>query len=225
MPGLQYSFDAGRSCSPGRWALQGHMNIFKSTGWSWILRAVAVGAALGITVPASAQGLPKEPGPARTAKMFDLICLSKLPDIKSIAALATSNKFDKLEGKALARYRPQAPVDQLHGWRFTDFGATYTLLVTSGQPDAQFKAQMPAYANSVNYACSLILPNKFAKAAVLAAFGKIVGRKHDDAWDQGRMQVHAWKATTDKFFIQAFHYAGKTRPNSSLLSATMFVKK
>jgi len=201
------------------------MDTKKSTGWSWILRAVAVGAALTTTSPTLAEGLPKKPGPARTAKMFDLLCLSKLPDIKAIAGLAAANKFAKLEGKALAAYRPQAPIDQLHGWRFTDFGATYTLLVTSGKPDAQFKAQMPAYANSVNYACSLILPNKFAKAAVLAALGKIVGRKHDDVWDQGRMQVHAWKATTDKFFIQAFHYAGKARPNSSLLSASIFVKK
>ena len=201
------------------------MNRCKSTRWSLVLRAVAFGAALAIVSPAMAEGLPAKPGPARTAKMFDLLCLGKLPDIKAIASLAVANKFAKLQGKALAAYRPQAPVDQLHGWRFTDFGAKYTLLVTSGKPDAQFKAEMPAYANSVNYACSLILPNKFAKAAVLAALGKIVGRKHDDAWDQGRMQVHAWKATTDKFFIQAFHYAGKALPNSSLLSASIFVKK
>jgi len=201
------------------------MKTDKTTGRSSILRAVAVGAALVITTPVFAEGLPAKPGPARTARMFDLLCLSKLPDIKAIAGLATANKFTKLQGKALAAYRPQAPVDQLHGWQFKDFGATYTLLVTSGKPDARFKAEMPAYANSVNYACSLILPNKFAKAAVLAALGKIIGRKRDDTWEQGPMLVHAWKATTDKFFIQAFHYAGKKRPNSSLISATMFVKQ
>jgi len=201
------------------------MNTRKSTGWSSILGAVAVGAALTIASPAYSQGLPAKPGPARTAKMFDLICLSKLPDIKAIASLAASNKFAKLEGNALAPYRPQASVDELHGWRFTDFGATYTLLVTRAKPDAQFKAQMPAYANSVNYACSLILPDRFAKVAVLAALGKIIGRQRDETWEQGPMQVHSWKATTDKFFIQAFHYAGKARPNSSLLSATIFVKQ
>lgn len=196
-----------------------------TAGWSSILGAVAVGAALAIASPASAQGLPAKPGPARTAKLFDVICLSKLPDIKAIASLAASNKFAKLEGKALAPYRPQAPVDELHGWRFTDFGSTYTLVVTRAKPDAQFKAQMPAYAKSINYACSLVLPDRFAKAGVLAALGQIIGRKRDEAWDQGPMQVHSWKATTEKFFIQAFHYAGKARPNSSLLSATIFVKQ
>jgi hypothetical protein len=203
------------------------MTTYKSnpTKRSWILRVVAVGAALAITSPVLAQGLPAKPGPARTAKMFDLICLSKLPDIKAIAALATANKFAKLEGKALAPYKPQAPVDELHGWRFTDFGATFTLLVTRSKPDAQFKAAMPAFANSVNYACSLILPNRFDKAAVIAALGQIIGRKRDETWDQGAMKVHAWKATTKRAFIQAFHYAGKARPNSSLLSATIFVKQ
>jgi hypothetical protein len=189
------------------------------------IAGAAAAAILLMSGPVLAEGLPAKPGPERTAKMFDLLCLSKLPDIKAIAGLATANKFAKLQGKALAAYRPQAPVDQLHGWRFKDFGATYTLLVTSGKPDARFKAEMPAYANSINYACSLILPNKFAKAAVLAALGKIIGRKRDDTWEQGPMQVHAWKATTDKFFIQAFHYAGKARPNSSLISATIFVKQ
>jgi hypothetical protein len=195
------------------------------TKGSRIAGVVAVGAALAIASPALAQGLPAEPGPARTAKIFDLVCLSKLPDIKAIAALATANKFAKLEGRSLAPYRPQVAVDELHGWRFTDFGATFTLLVTRSKPDAQFKAQMPAFANSVNYACSLILPDRFEKAAVLAALEKIIGRQRDETWDQGPMQVHSWKATTKTAFIQAFHYAGKARPNSSLLSATIFVKQ
>ena len=200
------------------------MDTCKSTERSWILRAVAVGAALVITSPVLAQGLPAKPGPARTAKMFDVLCLSKLPDIKVIAALATANKFTKLGKGGLAPYRPSVPADEMHGWQFADFGAKYTLIVTRSKPDAQFKAQMPAFANSVNYACSLILPNRFAKAAVIDALGKIIGRKRDETWDQGPMRVHAWKATTQKLFIQAYHYAGKARPNSSLISATIFVK-
>lgn len=201
------------------------MNTCKSTSWSLVLRAVAVGAALATTSPAMAQGLPAKPGPARTAKMFDLLCLSKLPNLKAIAGLATANKFARLEGKALAPYRPQTSVDELHGWRFKDFGATYTLVITRSKPDAQFKSDMPAFANSVSYACSLILPNRFEKAAVVAAMGKMIGRQRDEAWNQGPMQVHSWRATTKTFFIQALHYAGKSRPNSSLLAATMFVKK
>lgn len=157
--------------------------------------------------------------------MFDLLCLSKLPDIKAIAGLATTNKFTKLGERGLQPYRPQVPVDEMHGWRFKDFGAGFTLIVTRSKPDAQFKADMPAFANSISYACTLVLPNRFEKAAVLAALGKIIGRQRDETWDQGPMQVHSWKATTKKVFIQAFHYAGKARPNSSLLAATIFVKQ
>jgi len=190
-----------------------------------ITRLAVLIAIVAISGSASAQGLPAKPGPARTAKMFDLVCLSKLPDIKAIAALATANKFSKLSGQALRPYSPQVPVDELHGWRFTDFGATFTLLVTRSKPDKQMKATVPDFANSVNYACSLLLPNRFNKAAVLSALAKIIGRKGDETWEQGAMRVHAWKAQTKKLYIQAFHYAGKARANSSLLSASMFVKK
>jgi len=174
---------------------------------------------------AHAQGLPPKPGPARAAKMFDILCLSKLPNIQAIAALAAQNKFTSLSGAALKPYRPQVPVDAMRGWRFKDIGSTFTLLVTRSKPDAQFKAALPAYANSVNFACSLIFPNKFAKAGVLAALAKIIGRKRDEAWDQGPMRVHAWKAATKKAYIQALHYAGKARTNTSLISASIFVKQ
>lgn len=193
--------------------------------WILITRLAALIGMLALTTSAFAQGLPAKPGPARTAKMFDLVCLSKLPNIKAIAALATANKFAKLSGDALKRFQPQVPADEFHGWQFTDFGAKFTLLVTRSKPDKQMKAEIPDFANSVNYACSLLLPNRFDKNAVLAALAKIIGRKGDETWDQGAMRIHAWKAQTKKLYIQAFHYAGKARANSSLLSASMFVKK
>lgn len=192
-----------------------------------LMVASFLGAAGALTwlAPAQAQGLPPDAGPARTAKMFDLFCFSQLPDIEGIASVAKSGEFTELSGAELQKYQPQVPADKIHVWQFDDLGSTFTLISTKSKPDAEFKKTFPAFANSVNYACSLITPGKDAKAGVLKEMTALMERAPDESWDEARVQVDHWAGQTETLLVQVFQYSSRDGKISNLLSASAFVKE
>lgn len=169
--------------------------------------------------------MPSKPGPSRTVSMFRQLCFSKLPDIEAIAKMAAAESFAELSGDELKPYQPEVQPEEFRAWRFKDFEAVFTLMVTRTKPDDLFKKSVPEFAESTNYACSLITPGRDAKTEVLKHLTEVVGRKPDERWDQGPMKVEAWSGQTKKVLSQVFHYALAKSANTSLLSASTFVKK
>jgi hypothetical protein len=186
---------------------------------------LAVAFALMFIAPARAQGLPPNAGPARTVKMFDLFCFSQLPDIAGVASVAKAGGFTELSGAELQKYQPQVPADEIRVWRFGDHGSTFTLISTRSKPDAEFKKTFPAFANSVNFACSLITPGKDAKAGVLKEMAALMERAPDESWAEARVQVDSWAGQTETLLVQVFQYSSRDGKISNLLSASTFVKE
>ena len=181
--------------------------------------------ALTLAGPVTGQGLPKEPGPARTAKLFNFYCLSQLPAIEDVANAAGFGEFAELVGEELEKYQPEVPADELRAWRLRDFGSEFILTSARSKPDAEFKKEVPEFANSKSVACSLIVSSEDADEQLLKEMVSLVGREPDDAWDQGPLRVHAWTGKTDKILIIVHYYAPTKEGQNAILSATAFVKK
>ncbi len=181
--------------------------------------------ALALANPVSAQGLPKEPGPARTVKLFNFYCLSQLPAIEDVANAAGFGEYAELAGEELQKYQPEVPADELRAWRLRDFGSEFILTAARSKPDAQFKKDVPDFANSKSVACSLVISSKDADKQLLKEMVGLVGRKPDEAWDQAPLRVHAWTGKTDKLLIIVHYYAPTEAGQNAILSATAFVKK
>ncbi len=180
--------------------------------------------ALVLCGPVNGQELPKESGPARTVKMFDLFCLNLVPEISSIADAAAGN-FTELKGKKLEKYQPQVPAEELRAWRYEDFGAEFVLATTRSKPDDQFKKEVPDFAGATNFACSLIIPAKDPEEKVLKEMVELVGREPDEAWDQGPLRAHSWTGQTDSLLVHVYYYAPTSKGTTGVLSASTFVKK
>ncbi len=187
--------------------------------------AFAIAAVVVLANATHAQELPKEKGPARTVKMFDMFCLSQLPDLDGVARVAGFGEFAQITGKELERYQPEVPAKELHAWRFHDFEAEYVLTAAKSDPDAKFKKEVPKFSKSTNFACSLLIPAAESKEDLLAALVKLLGRKPDEGWDQGPMHVHAWSGQTDKLLSHVYYYAPSQKGPAGILSASTFVRK
>ena len=180
--------------------------------------------ALALADPVNAQGLPKEPGPARTVKLFNFYCLSQLPAIEDVANAAGFGEYAELAGEELQKYQPEVPADDLRAWRLRDFGSEFILTAARSKPDAQFKKDVPEFANSKSVACSFIISSKDADKQLLKEMVGLIGRKPDEAWDQAPLRVHAWTGKTDKLLIIVHYYAPMEEGQNAILSATAFVK-
>lgn len=186
--------------------------------------AVWAVVALALAGPVNGQGLPKEPGPARTVKMFDLFCLSLVPEISRIAEAAAAGNFTVLKGQRLEKYQPQVRAEELRAWRYEDFGSEFVLTTARSKPDAQFKKDVPEFADSKNFACSLIIPAKDPKGRILKEMASLLERDPDEAWDEGTMRVHVWTGQTDSLLIYVYYYAPTKKGPTGVLSASTFVK-
>jgi len=189
-------------------------------------RRLIVWAALALALSGAAIGeeLPKEPGPARTVKMFDLFCLSLVPEISKIADAAAAGNFTELKGNELEKYQPQVRADELRAWSYEDFGSEFVLTAARSKPDAQFKKDVPEFAESKNYVCSLIFSAKDPKEKVVKQMVGLMERDPDEAWDEGPTRVHAWVGQTDSLLIYVHYYAPAKKGPTGLLSASTFVK-
>ncbi len=192
------------------------MTIFKSI--------IAALAALAFVSPAIADVLPEKPGPERTVKMFDVFCMSLLPEISKTAGAAKAGNFNELKGKNLEKYQPEVRADELRAWTFNDFGTEFALTTTRSKPDALFKKNVPEFADSENAACSLIIPAKENKAKILEQMTALLTRKPDETWKQKPFRVHSWTGRTETLLIMVYYYAPTKKGQQGILSATTFVK-
>jgi len=181
-------------------------------------------AMLALASSANAQGLPKEKGPARTVKMFDVFCLRQLPDLDGITKAAGFGEFAQITGKELERYQPAVRAEKLYAWSFHDLGGKFVLTAAQSKPDAQFKKSVPAFANSTSVACSLLFPASDPRDTLFKELVALLGRGPDKSWDEGPIRVHAWSAHTDKLLSQVHYYAPAKGGPMGVLSATAFVK-
>jgi len=180
--------------------------------------------ALALSGSLDAQGVPKEKGPARIVSMFNIYCLSQLPDLDGVTQAAGFGEFAQITGEELRQYQPAVPAEALHAWRFHDLGAEYVLTAARTKPDETFKKQVPAFAKSTSVACSLLFPATDPGDAVLKQIVGLLGRPADETWDEGKMRVHAWSGQTNKMLSHVHYYAPAKDGPTAVLSATTFVK-
>ncbi|GAG10626.1 unnamed protein product, partial [marine sediment metagenome] len=154
-------------------------------------KKVAVGVYPGKPM-AIGEGLPKKPGPARTVKMFNLFCLSLVPEISKIEEAAVVRHFTELKGKALKEYQPLFRAKEMRAWSYEDFGSQFVLTTTRSEPAARFKEEVPEFADSRNFGCSLIFRTNDPKEKVLKEMVDSLGRDPEEVWTQRPRRVHAW---------------------------------
>jgi hypothetical protein len=186
--------------------------------------AFLLAGALALLNPLDAQALPKDKGPARTVGMFNIYCLSQLPDLDGVRKAAGFGEFAQITGEELRHYQPAVPAEELNAWRFHDSGGEYVLTAARAKPDESFKKQVPAFAKSTSVACSLLFPATDPGQAVLKQLVGLLGRPADKTWDEGKMRVHAWSGQTQKLLSRVHYYAPAKGGPTAVLSATTFVK-
>jgi len=181
-------------------------------------------AVLALAGPAAAQGAPRKE-PANASNMFNVFCLSHLPDLDGIATAAGFGEFAEMVGAELETYHPPVRADALRGWKFHDATDEYVLISSKSKPDDVFKKAVPAFAKSTNYGCSLLVPAKQqSNAELLAALSKLLGRAPDEEWEEGAMHVYSWSGQTDKLLSNVYFYAPPAGAPTAVLSANAFVK-
>lgn len=184
---------------------------------------VLLAAALAFAGPVSAQDATKKL-PSSVVNMFNVFCLSHLPDLDGIAKAAGFGEFAEMVGAELEPYHPEVRADTLRGWKFHDAEDEYILVSSKSKPDETFKKAVPAFADSTTYGCSLLIPAKGANPKVLSELSKLLGRAPDDDWDEGAMHVHSWSGQTDKLLTNVYFYAPPDGAPTAVLSANVFVK-
>jgi hypothetical protein len=184
----------------------------------------ALTAALLFAGAGRAQEMPQQPDPLRAVKMFNVFCLSQLPDLAGVAKAAGFGEFAQIAGKELDSYRPKAPVEDFHAWRFHDQGAEYVLTATRSKPDDGLKKQLPKLAKAeTQVACSLMFPAPEAKAPILAGLSKMLGRAPDETREEGPARLYVWNGKGDKA-LSRVDYSAPLKPGPrGILSASLFV--
>lgn len=182
-------------------------------------------AMLAMAAPAWAQGLPSESGPERTVKIFDLLCYDLLPDLGSVAEAAAAGQFTELQGEKLERYQPTVPAEELRAWSFDEAGSEFVLTTSRSKPDDAFKAEVPEFAGSTNFACSLFIGAKDPQEALLAEMETTLGREPDESWDQAPLRTHMWTGATDTMLVFVYYHAPLNGGPGGLLSANAFVNE
>lgn len=189
-----------------------------------LMQLSLLAASLALPSASSASELPAQAGPARTVAMFDIFCLSQLPDLQAIEKVAKAGNFRPLEGADLEKFQPQIKPEELKAWRYKDFNDDFVLTAARTLPDEQFKKDVPEFADSTNYACSLVIPAKDAKDALLAEMNKVMERNPDETWDQAPLKAHSWSGQTEKMLVFVYYYAPLDGDKGGLLSANVSVK-
>ena len=117
-----------------------------------------------------------------------------------------------------------APAKLLKAWKLEDFAVPYQVAVTQSDMDEQAKTDFPGFADAQSYSCSLILPAKAPRAELSAAMQKLMERKPDETFDQGRLTFDSWNGQNDKTFVIINHMGVKNGGPGGLLSVTLMLK-
>ena len=173
---------------------------------------------------ALAQELPKEKGVARTVKMFDMFCLTQLPDIEGIERFAGFGEFAQILGADLAPYASGMPEEKLLGWRFHDFGAELILIAARAKPDEAFKQKHPAFAKAKTVSCSLLIPNEASRDEVVAALTQRLAQAPDESLDDAGVKVSVWNKETAKAVSRVVYRVPAEKGRKAALSASLALK-
>ncbi|MEC9368541.1 MAG: hypothetical protein VX871_07590 [Pseudomonadota bacterium] len=184
----------------------------------------ALPLAWAMAIPAAADALPEKAGAERSVAMFNLFCLSRMPDIGDVARVAKAGEFTELQGDDLKPFQPEAPAEELRAWRYKDFEQEFALVTTRSKPDEEFKKQVPDFANSTSFACSLVLPAKDASDDLLKGVETVMERKADENFDEGPFKVHSWSGQNDELMVNVLYYAPDKEKAGGLMSTVTFVK-
>lgn len=184
-----------------------------------------IAATLVLAGTAAAQPkLPQEKGLGhQPVSMFNVFCLSQLPDLGGVAKAAGFGEFAPLAGAELESYRPEGRIEEFQAWRFHDQGAEYVLTAERSAADAALKAPTPRFARATRLACTLVIPAGEATEAVLAALAKLLGRAPDKSWDEGELRVFSWSHEADKVLSQIQYFAPAKPGPKGVLRASAFV--
>ena len=182
--------------------------------------------------PAAAPGinqqlLPPEQGARRTVKLFDLFCMTHVPNLDTIAAFAAAN-FEEITGAGLNPYRPTVPPKQLRAWRFSEFGHEFVLTTTLSAPDELFKTRLPEFASATSHACTLFLPGAVPAADIRTELTRLMARPPDDTFKPGGMSAVGWTGRTEKdvvpqMMVDVLHLAPQDGGVGGRLQTVAFV--
>jgi hypothetical protein len=187
-------------------------------------RLISLAATLALTGSVSAQGPAKDKGPARTVQMFNIFCLSQLPDLEGVKRAAGFGEFAQITGEELEQYQPTVRAEELHAWSFAEKDARYVLTAVRTRPDEDFKKAVPAFAGSIHVGCSLLFPTSGPREALYREIAGLLGREADETWEEGAMRVHAWSARKDKHLSHVHYFTPAAEGPTSILRARVFVK-
>ena len=198
------------------------------------LAACAVSGSLGALSQnrAPARGLdqqllPQEPGARRTVRLFDLFCMTHVPNLDTIATFAAAN-FEEITGAGLDRYRPTVPPKQLRAWRFSEFGHEFVLTITLSAPDAVFIARLPEFAGATSHACTLFLPGAIPQAEIRTELTRLMARPPDDTFNPGDLTAVGWTGRTKEdvapqMMVDVLHLAPLNGDPGGRLQTVAFV--
>jgi hypothetical protein len=206
----------------GRLALRAYRQMSRTAAGPFPLLLCAL--LLAAASPcALAQELPNEKGVARTVKMFDMYCLTQLPDIEGIERFAGIGEFAQILGADLAPYASGMPEEKLLGWRFHDFGAELILIAARAKPDEAFHQKHPAFAKAKTVSCSLLIPNHASRDEVVAALTQRLGQAPDESLDDAGVKVWAWNKETAKAVSRVIYSVPAEKGRKATLSATLIL--
>ncbi|GAG37292.1 unnamed protein product, partial [marine sediment metagenome] len=113
---------------------------------------------------------------------------------------------------------------KIRAWRYEDYGSQFVLATARSEPAPRFKEEVPEFADSKNFGCSLIFRTKDPNEKVLKEMVGSLGRDPDEVWTQWPRRVHAWTGKSEKLLAAIHYYAPTKDKSNAILSAMAFVK-
>jgi hypothetical protein len=171
--------------------------------------------------------LPPDPGAPRTVAMFDLFCITHVPNLETIAEFASAN-FEEITGAAVEPYRPTVEPRELRAWRFSDFGEEFVLTTTRSSPDEVFAANVPEFADATSHACTLFLPSAIPQGEIRAELTRLMARAPDDTFTPGTLNAAGWTGRTPpkvvpRMMVDVMHLAPVNGDGGGRLQTVAFV--
>ncbi len=189
-----------------------------------ICRTIAVLTLVSFGLAAPYALASDKSGPERSVLLFDKLCYEIVPQFERLQSIATESKWQELTGTELQRFAPPAPAKFMKAWKFADFEVPYQIAVTRSDMDEQAKKSLPSFVDAVVSSCSLILPAKAPRAELAAAMEKLMQRKPDETFDQGRLKFDSWNGQNETTYVILNHMGAKNGGPGGLISVTMMVK-
>jgi hypothetical protein len=188
-----------------------------------VLLIAAALCAARLAFPAQAAEPAQKIEPTRSVKLFNVLCLSQLPDLDGVAKAAGLGEFAPVMDKDLGTYRTQEQMKDMRAWRFHDASGEFVLTAGKTRPDDAFKKSAPKFAKAAATTCALHVPGSESSDTIAASLLTLFGRAPDKSWDEGSAHVSAWSKETGKHLSQVHFYAATKRGLNGVLRATIFV--